>query len=142
MLIGRQRETDLKSGRNALRTRHCDEQRMKVGAVAFLRVAGVKHVAVSPSSAGFVVAHVVEDVVVNGAGLIERRRLASRNFDGQFCGESCDGDQLVRSEVLLLFLLTQRRILQAGARDAQSQPFTTDDLVIYRKVQIAGLRFR
>ena len=60
MFVGRQRESDLEARGNALRPRHRDEQGMEVGAVAFLGVAGVEHVAVSPARAGLVVLMVVK----------------------------------------------------------------------------------
>src|SRR5579864_6724452 len=63
MLVGRQREPDLKPRGNSLRSRHGNKKGMEVGTVALLGVAGVEHVAVSPACAGLVVFHGGEDVV-------------------------------------------------------------------------------
>ena len=81
--FGRQREPNFEASRNALRSRHGDEQGMEVSAIAFLGIAGVENVAVAPSGPGFVVAHGGEDVVVDGAGFIERLSLAFSDFDRQ-----------------------------------------------------------
>src|SRR5208282_3980276 len=74
MLVGGKRKSNFEAGRNALRAGHGDEQGMKVGAVAFLGVARIENIAVSPAGSGFVVAHGSEDVVVDGAGFVQRLR--------------------------------------------------------------------
>src|SRR5580704_1954308 len=70
MFVGWQRETDFETRRNALRTGHGDEEGMKVGAITFLRIAGVEHIAPAPTGTGFVVAHGGEDVIVDGASFV------------------------------------------------------------------------
>ena len=47
---------------------------MKIGAVALLRIAGLQHIAVSPSGSRLVILHGGENVVVNGAGFIREAK--------------------------------------------------------------------
>src|SRR5258707_1204682 len=96
MLVRRQREANLKARWNALRPRHGDEQRMEIGAVALLSVAGVEHVAAAPASAGFVVAQRSEDVVINCTRFVERLLFTLSNLHGEIGGQSRDGHECVR----------------------------------------------
>src|SRR6266404_5398428 len=54
-LIGGNRKPDLKARGNLLRPRHRNKNRVKIGAVAMLRIAGPERVAVSPAGAGLVI---------------------------------------------------------------------------------------
>jgi hypothetical protein len=60
----RQRETHFEARGNAGRAHHADEQRMEVRAVAALGGASPDGVAAAPAIAGFVVAHVGDDVLL------------------------------------------------------------------------------
>ncbi len=82
-LSERKRKANLEASRDALGSRHGDEKGMEVGAVAFLGVAGIEHVAVSPAGSGFVVLHGGEDVIVDGAGFVEMIGLASSDLHGK-----------------------------------------------------------
>ena len=103
VLVGRQRESDLEAGRDALGSSHGNEQGMEVSAVAFLRVAGIEHVAATPARSGLVVAHGGEDVVVNGAGFVERLRFVLGDFGRQISRQAGDRNEYVRLKILLLF---------------------------------------
>src|SRR6266403_5324083 len=61
-LIGRQRKSDLKSRRNFLRPGHGYKNRMEVGAISVLGIAGPERVSVAPAGTGLVVLHGAEDV--------------------------------------------------------------------------------
>src|SRR5438105_1581382 len=63
----RQRETDLESGRNVLRVGHGDQDRMKIGAIAALRITGPQGIALAPAGSALVVAHGGERVIVERA---------------------------------------------------------------------------
>src|ERR1700681_730379 len=67
MLIRRQGKTDFETGRNSGGPHHPNEQRVEIRAVAALGSASPYRVAVSPTGAGFVVAHGCDDVVVDRA---------------------------------------------------------------------------
>src|SRR5260370_35235267 len=82
---------------------------MEVGAIAFLRVTGIENVAVSPASAGLVVAHGGENVVVDGTGFVERFRFALGDFECQISGGTGDGNQGVGLEVPVTFWAGKRR---------------------------------
>src|SRR5277367_5742238 len=56
-LIEGERETNFESRRNSLSARHADKKRMKIGAVAVLRITGPHSVAAAPVSAVMVVMH-------------------------------------------------------------------------------------
>ena len=96
VLVRRQGKSNFKARGNSLGARHGDEQRMKIGTVAFLGIAGIEHVAVPPARAGLVVAHGSKDVVVDGPGLVERRGLALGDFYRELGGKAGDRDQFVR----------------------------------------------
>jgi len=55
---------------------------MEVGAVTLLGIAGVENVAMSPARSRLVIAHGGEDVVVDGASLIEGLSLALSDLHG------------------------------------------------------------
>src|ERR1700756_510383 len=74
MLILGQRETNLEPRRNAGRTHHADQQRVKIGAVAAFGSASPDSIPITPACAGLVVTQGGDDVVVDGAGLGERVR--------------------------------------------------------------------
>ena len=61
---------------------------MKIGAIAFFGITGVEHVATAPAGPGFVITHVIEDVVVNGASFLELRIFSGRNFGSQLCRQA------------------------------------------------------
>src|SRR5579863_9830511 len=109
MLVRRQWKANFEASRNALRARHGNEQRVKVGAVALFRVAGIEHVAASPAGAGLVVLQGGENVVVNGAGLVEWIALALRDLDGKVSGQTCNRDQSVRLQIVVPLRARQSR---------------------------------
>src|ERR1700687_6120687 len=82
VFVRRQRESNLKARRNSLRTRHRNEQGMKVGTVALLGIAPVEHVASPPTRARLVVTHGCEHVIVDGVCLVERRNFTFGNLHG------------------------------------------------------------
>ena len=109
---------------------------MKVGAVALLRVAGIKHVAVSPARAGLVVFHRREDVVVDRARLVERLRscpcvtLTARSAGNPLIGTSASGCRsCLRSLLVSATVDSLRRAIQ---RDA----FVARDVVFDVEVQL------
>ena len=95
MFIGRKRESDFEACRGPLRTGHGDEQRMEIGAISLLGIASVKHVTVTPSCAGLVIAHGGENVVVDRSRLIQRSGYALGDFDCQVGGKPGDGHKFV-----------------------------------------------
>src|ERR1700692_118070 len=97
MLVRWQGKSDFESRRNSLRTRHGDEQRMKVGAVAFFGVASVEHITASPTGASLVITHSRENVIVDSTRLVERRGLAFASFHRQVCGQTRRRHKRIRS---------------------------------------------
>src|SRR5207245_11486326 len=93
--------------------RNGDKERMEVGTIAPLRIGSPKHVPVPPARAGLVIAHVVEYVVVDGAGLVELRGLVSRDLGGEVGRPPGDGNKLVRAEILAALLFAEGHVLQA-----------------------------
>src|SRR6266849_8505380 len=81
MLIGRQRKTNFEARRNSGRPHHADKQRVEISAVATLGRAGPYRIAVAPTSAGLVVAHRGDPVIVNcprfGKRVLDTTRLLS-----------------------------------------------------------------
>ena len=129
MLVRRQGKSNFKARRNPLGTRHGDEQRMKVGAVALLGIAGIEHIAVSPARAGLVVAHGGEHVIVDGACLLERRGLAFGHFHRQVGRQSGDRDQFVRLQVFLAVTLLELNFGQTWSGYAQRQALVAHHVV-------------
>src|SRR5579864_21987 len=78
--VRRHLKSNLETRRNALRSRHRNEERVKISAVALLRVARIKDVASPPTRAGLVVAHVRKHVVVNSSSFVELRGFVRRDF--------------------------------------------------------------
>src|SRR5579872_468506 len=137
MLVRRKREADLKSSRNSLRARHCNEQRMEVGAVPPLRIAGVEHIAVTPTSSGFVIFHGCKHVVVNGAGFLERSGLTLGDFRSQLGRQARDWYQRVGLQILLALFAGKRRSRQVRGR-IERNSLATSDRIFDLKMQLGS----
>src|SRR4051812_4292948 len=95
MFAGREWKTDLKARGDLLRPRHGDEKGMEIGAVAAFGITREEGVAAPPSGATLVVAHVVEDVFVDGVRLLHPRRPWINSLRGQLRRQSGHRHQLV-----------------------------------------------
>src|SRR5229473_3663445 len=102
---------------------------MEVGTIAALRIAGPEYVSMSPSGPSLVIAHGVEYVVVDGAGLFELRGFAGGHFDCEVGGKAGDGHELVGGEILLAFFLAESSVFQTRAYQPQSQVLVADDVI-------------
>src|SRR5437879_3462301 len=73
ILAFRQWEPNFEPGGNVLRAGHGNKDRVKISAIAALRVTGPESVALAPSSATLVITHGGKGVVIEGAGLFHFR---------------------------------------------------------------------
>src|SRR6266852_4202457 len=84
MHIRRQRKTNFEARRNSGRPHHADKQRVEIGAVATLGRASPYRIAVTPTSAGLIVAHGGDDIVIDCAPfrkwLLDSTGLLRREF--------------------------------------------------------------
>ena len=74
------------------------EEGMKIGAVAFTCFASVTGAAEAPALVIFVVGHLTENVIVNGAGFLESGGFIFGDCGGYFSDLVVDEDELVRGE--------------------------------------------
>ena len=115
---------------------------MEIGAVALLGITGIEHVTASPACAGFIVTQGRKHVIVDGAGLVERRRLSLGDFHGQFRWHSSCRHERIRREILLLFAIAYPHGLKMRRINAQRDPLMADDVVNHFEMQARLLGFR
>src|SRR5581483_4270329 len=89
------RKADQEAGGNSLAPAHRDEQRMEIGAVPALVLAGVAGIAAAPPGPALVVAHRPGDVVVEGADLRRAGVGATALLLGERANDARQRDQLV-----------------------------------------------
>ena len=142
MLVRWQGEADLEARRNALRSGHGDEERMEVGAVAFLSIAGVEYVATSPSGSRFVVAHGGENVVIDGARFVEVPTLALCDIGSEIRGQTGNRHQSVGLKILLALLLGERRGDKFASASREGGTLATHDVIFNLKMQFGLSRTR
>src|SRR4030095_4732342 len=88
-------EANLESTGDSLSTAERIEQRVKIGAVALADFAREFRATGAPTGPRFVVRHTRENVVVDGARLLQSRCLPGTDFVGELLDFGVDGDQLV-----------------------------------------------
>src|SRR6202034_4266844 len=81
-------------------SRHADEERMEVGAIAMLGGAGVDRVAMAPTCAVVVIVHGGDHVVVNLAGLRDRLGGTLRLLLGKLADLAVNGDKMIGLKVM------------------------------------------
>src|SRR5260370_16826939 len=102
---------------------------MEVGTIAALRIAGPEYVSMSPSGPSLVIAHGVEYVVVDGAGLFELRGFAGGHFDCEVSGKAGDGHEFVGGEILLAFFLAYGSVFETRAGHAPNPCLVPRDVL-------------
>ena len=87
---------------------------MKVSAITALRFASPVNVTIAPTGATLVILHIRENVVINGASLVEIRRPPCRHFDRQLSNAPVKRDEMVRPKPALYI---RQRHGVAGSRN-------------------------
>src|ERR1700733_8594093 len=115
---------------------------MKIGAVTLLGVAGVKHVAASPTGASLVITHGGENVIVDSARLVERGSLTFGDLHCQVCGQAGSRYERIGSQKFFSFAVAKFYRFEMRRINAQRQPLMADYVVHYLEMQLRLLRFR
>src|SRR5205085_12360987 len=101
ILAFRQWEPNFEPDRNVLRAGHGNEDRVKIGAIAALRITGPESIALAPSSATLVITHGGEGVVIERAGFFHFRHFRLYLLRRNLGRTSGDGNEFVRRQKTL-----------------------------------------
>src|SRR5579859_6559999 len=130
VLVCGDRKTDLEARWNILRARHRNKERVEIRAVSLLGVTCVEGVAVPPSGAALVVAHVGEYVLIDRATFVVITAFHVDNLlDRELGRKSCNRNQLVRGKKTLLLRRAQS---SRAALSALPTDNVIDDLEVIR----------
>src|SRR5271169_4017179 len=92
------READFKPGGDVFRAHHGNKQRVKISAIAVLRIARPKRIAAPPARARFVIAQSFENVIIERVRLLHRALFAPGILFRQLLHFSVNRNQLVGLE--------------------------------------------
>src|SRR5262249_49949433 len=96
----RQRQAHGEAGGNADGASHADRQRVKIGTVSALGIAGEKGVASTPAGTALVVFHQTHDLVVDSPGLFGIAVQATNRILGERSDWSVERDERLSLQVL------------------------------------------